>query len=162
MRTARQPQPPATIATLPPPIGGLNARDPISSMPAEDAIQLDNWFPDSDFIAVRNGWASFCAKTANFDTVARRLFIYNSPTVSKMFVSTDTKIIEISAAGADTVRVTGGHSGSWETVIFGNGINVYLLGVNGNQTDGMVTFEGTTWGTAVLTGGPGPGPGFIH
>lgn len=41
--------------SLPSPIGGLNARDSVANMKGTDALQMDNWFPQTTDVAVRRG-----------------------------------------------------------------------------------------------------------
>lgn len=41
--------------SLPAPVGGLNDRDPIVSMPAADAIILENWWPEPGRVSIRRG-----------------------------------------------------------------------------------------------------------
>src|SRR5688572_26133893 len=38
-----------------PPVGGWNSRDDISDMDPRDAAYLENWFPDTTAVKVRNG-----------------------------------------------------------------------------------------------------------
>lgn len=45
------------IVTVQAPVGGWNARDAIDDLAPEDAVVLDNWFPDFGFCAVRNGYS---------------------------------------------------------------------------------------------------------
>lgn len=46
---------PARSVTLPPPVGGWNARDSLDSMQPTDAIDLVNVIPDTDAVRLRNG-----------------------------------------------------------------------------------------------------------
>ncbi len=52
-------------ASLPPPVGGLNARDSIANMEPEDALLLDNWFPRTTDVAVRKGYTAFSTFTVS-------------------------------------------------------------------------------------------------
>ena len=45
--------------SLPSPIGGLNARDSVANMKGTDALQMDNWFPQTTDVAVRRGYTAF-------------------------------------------------------------------------------------------------------
>ena len=45
------------VTTLPPPVGGWNARDAWSDMDPTDAVVLDNWYPGLGKVTVRGGSA---------------------------------------------------------------------------------------------------------
>src|SRR5690625_3900556 len=47
--------PDSASVTMPAPVGGLNDRDPIVSMPATDAVLLDNWWPEPGRVSIRKG-----------------------------------------------------------------------------------------------------------
>lgn len=49
----------AKVRSKPAPIGGWNARDPVSDMDEKDAIYLDNMFPNSTSVQLRNGSTRF-------------------------------------------------------------------------------------------------------
>lgn len=40
---------------LPAPVGGLNARDAYTDMDEQDAVILNNVFPEANYLAVRGG-----------------------------------------------------------------------------------------------------------
>lgn len=46
------------LHTQPAPTGGWNTRDSLQSMPPQDAVKLENWFPEADRVAVRDGYTS--------------------------------------------------------------------------------------------------------
>lgn len=48
----------AITATVPAPVGGLNARDQVSAMPPTDAVALFNMFPDRTSVATRKGFST--------------------------------------------------------------------------------------------------------
>ena len=59
--TVQDRQQSAVIRSVMAPTGGVNARDALAAMPANDAVILDNWFPSLSYVAVRNGsqtWAT--------------------------------------------------------------------------------------------------------
>lgn len=44
------------VATIPAPIGGWNARDPMPAMKSTDAVILDNMIPGTGGVEFRNGY----------------------------------------------------------------------------------------------------------
>ena len=45
----------ANVASLPPPVGGWNARDALANMAPTDAVTLDNLFPGVSSVTLRGG-----------------------------------------------------------------------------------------------------------
>lgn len=56
--------------TLPSPVGGLNVRDSLDAMPAEDAIVLDNYIPQETKLALRKGYTIYAKTDTKFMTLA--------------------------------------------------------------------------------------------
>ena len=56
--------------TMPAPVGGLNARDSMDNMPAEDAIILDNYIPKETKLALRKGYSAYAKTQTGFLTLA--------------------------------------------------------------------------------------------
>ena len=63
MRTALRPNPTRALTSqtqsIPSPIGGWNARNSIAAMPPMDAVVMDNFFPDTDYVKLRSGYINF-------------------------------------------------------------------------------------------------------
>ena len=135
--------------SLPPPVGGLNARDSIANMEPEDALLLDNWFPRTTDVAVRKGYTAFSTFTGNCETVV----VYTGLTATKVFVAVNTTadlIMHATTAGAISTAVVGG-SGStvqaitnsrWDYVNYGTAGGMFLSMVNGADT--ALEYDGTT------------------
>ena len=90
---------------LPPPTGGWNVRDSVADMAPDEAVLLDNWFPDIGRVCVRGGDEDFVATgmgTANVET----LFEFNGFGARYFGACTDNKIYEITSGTA--VDRTGG------------------------------------------------------
>ena len=66
-------------ASIPAPVGGLNALVSIADMPPTDAIQMDNWVPLVSSVNVRNGYA---AHKTGFGAQVKSLMAYNSATAN--------------------------------------------------------------------------------
>jgi hypothetical protein len=132
---------------LPPAVGGLNTRDALPSMPPQDAIVLDNFFPERSYTMLRRGSAEWSTGfTSPVDSLleyvgAARLF----------FAASGDGIYNITAGGAATSAVvTSLTNARWQSVMFSNAGGTYLLAVNG--ADGLRSFDGTTWATQSVTG----------
>lgn len=144
-------------ASLPPPIGGLNARDSLANMKPEDAILLDNWFPRTTDVAVRRGFVSHATFTGNCEMV----IVYSGLTGTKVFVAVDTTndaIIDATAGGAISTPVVGGAgptvqaltSPRFDYVNYGTPGGQFLSLVNGANTP--LQYDGTTWSASTMTG----------
>lgn len=129
--------------SLPAPIGGLNARDGIDNMPPLDAVRLDNWFPTTASVNLRNGYkAGSSGLGSNVETLAT----YNSTTGSQMFAAAGANIYDVSAGGAVGAAVVSGQtSARWQDLNFGstaaNKSFLYLF----NGADSPQLYDGTTW-----------------
>lgn len=123
------------------PIGGLNARDSIADMPETDAIVLDNWFPGTTEVDVRNGSAYF----ADFGSHAvESLMAYNGPVTKKLFGVSSDGIYYLSSGGhiasADVSPVT---NARYQHVNFGTPGGNFMMAVNG--ADKLSGYNGTAW-----------------
>ena len=93
--SARQNQTAQTVS-LPAPVGGWNARDSIAAMPPFDAVIMDNWFPDTDYVKVRKGYTNHVTGiTGQVETLMQ----YSSGTARKLFAAATTSIYDVSVAG---------------------------------------------------------------
>ena len=55
----------AQVASIPAPVGGLNDRDSIASMPATDAVILENWWLNPSKLVTRSGSVSWATGFAS-------------------------------------------------------------------------------------------------
>lgn len=135
------PRPPRTgTATLPAPVGGLNARDSLEAMPPEDAVQMDNMFPSTTAVYLRNGYSQFATKSGQHETVAA----YNSGSSNKLFSIAGGSIYNVSAGGAiGAADVTGLTNSRWQMVNITTAGGSYLVGVNG--ADKQRVYTGSAW-----------------
>lgn len=131
----------ATGDTVPAPVGGWNARDPLANMPPTDALVLDNWFPRESDCVIRGGASDH---VTGFAVTPKTLATYNPPTASnKMFASTDAAVYDVTSAGALGASVASCTVGYWNWVQMGVSGGHYLMMFNG--TDKPLYFDGTTW-----------------
>ncbi len=52
-------RPRTKMVSVPAPVGGWNARDAYADMPVSDAVVLQNYWPKTTSVAVRNGYTQF-------------------------------------------------------------------------------------------------------
>lgn len=123
------------------PVGGLNARDPIASMGAGDAVVLTNWFCTPFDVQLRRGYTQHATGiTGNVETVAA----YNGPTAQKLFAANTTDIYDVTTAGAVGAAVVSGQTnGRWQHVNYATTGGSFLVMVNGE--DELQLYNGTTW-----------------
>jgi hypothetical protein len=135
--------------SLPPPIGGWNARDALTGMQPNDAIVLDNWIPDIGNVKTRPGYISWATGLGGF---VETLMEYAPPTgANKLFAATPTAIYDVTSQGAvGAAAVTGLTGGRWQHTMFSALGGTYLFAANG--TDGIRQYDGTTWTTPAITG----------
>lgn len=143
--------------SLPPPVGGLNARDALAQMKDTDAIILDNWFPTATSVDVRKGYASHATFTGKCETVIP----YNGLSANKLFVAVNTTadlIIDATSGGAISTPVVGSTgptvqavtSAKFDWANYGTTGGQFLTLVNGVDTP--LQFDGTTWTASTMTG----------
>lgn len=89
---------------MPPPVGGWNARDALAKMPVTDAIQLDNWFPSTTEVAIRQGSAAY-ATLPTGQNIFTLLNCAKQDGTQKRFAATNSGIYDISAGGASGAAV---------------------------------------------------------
>lgn len=131
-----------STASVPAPVGGLNAVNAFADMPATDAIQMDNWVPGVNACSVRPGYSAW--KTG-FASAIETLMPYNSASTSKLFAAAGTAIYDASTAGAVGAAVVSGMTNArWQYVNFGTVGGQFLLAVNG--ADRMRIYNGTVFG----------------
>jgi len=132
---------------IPAPVGGLNARDSVASMPGSDALILDNIFPERSWVEVRKGYTSHATGMTG---AVETLMDYNGPT-PKLFAVANGSIFDASSAGAvGAAAVTGLTNNRFQFTNFTNAAASWLICVNG--ADGVRTWDGSAWATQTITG----------
>jgi hypothetical protein len=76
LRPSPQKQAVARDAIVPVPVGGLNARDALDSMPPTDALVLDNWFPETSYLRLRRGFSTW---VTGFSAAVETLMEWDGP-----------------------------------------------------------------------------------
>lgn len=129
-------------ASIPSPIGGLNARDSIANMPETDALILDNYFPSPTSVDMRRG-SSLYALTGG--TIIETIMAYNGASSKKLFCIDETGITNITAGSNPTPDVTGLSNARFQYVNFTTPGGHFILCVNG--ADKLRGYNGTSWYT---------------
>jgi len=152
-RRAQRQQISAT-ASVPSPVGGWNARDPLAAMDPQDAVVLDNWFPRPSYCQMRPGFTDWA--TAIPGTV-ESLMSYSSGTVSTLFaVSNNAGTCAVynanTQAAVGAAVLSGLTNARWQHVNFTTPGGSFLYMVNG--ADAPRTWNGTVWASPAITGIP--------
>ena len=131
------------MTSVPSPVGGLNFRDPISEMPATDAMVLNNFIPQRTGCLLRKGWQYSCNV---LDDPVTSLFSYNAADSAdnKLFAASGGSIWDVTDEDAvESQASTGSTDGIWSTTQFAlvSG-EVVLLAVSPGA--GYWVYEATT------------------
>jgi hypothetical protein len=148
----------AQAQSIPSPIGGLNARDSVALMAETDAIVMDNMFPRTTDVVLRDGNEGH----ASFDGDCESLMAYQGALLTKLFAAvfdgSTYSLYDASGGGALSVAVVGGSgdtiqalSGSrFDYVNFGTIGGQFMLAVNAADTG--LKYDGVNWASWTLTG----------
>jgi hypothetical protein len=137
--------------SLPPPTGGWNGRDSIFSMPESDAVTLNNWFPDTTDIVIRQGWADH---VTGIGAEVESLMPYNEEDGTQtLFCAASSSFYDVTSVGAVGAAVQGSLSNArWQTINQSAGGTNYLCCFNG--VDSPRYWNGSSWTT--ITGASSP------
>lgn len=80
--------------TVPAPIGGLNGRDPLAAMAAQDAYLMDNVFPGTAYVESRKGCVKY--SSASLGAPVQTLSVYGGASGDKMLGFAGGKIFDLS------------------------------------------------------------------
>lgn len=143
-------------AALAPPLGGLNFVVPLTSLPATDAVMLDNVIVRQNGIEVRPGTQleqGPLLPGLGLSGIVRTLMIYNGRTSaeSALFACADTGIYSI-IGGATLLSPPGAsNDGIWQYVNFLTPGGVFLVAVNNGA--GYYTYDSVGgWVKRIPTG----------
>ncbi len=141
------------VATIPPPVGGWNARDTLPLMDIKDAVILENFVPDTTDCHLRGGHTVHA--TINVAATAVETLIgYEPPNVTsrQLFAAIPSTIYNVTAAAtaSSTAAVVGTlTNGRWQYDQMTNTAGHWLMLANG--ADAPRLYDGTTWTTASVT-----------
>lgn len=129
------------VKSIPAPVGGWNARDPLAAMKPMDAVQLDNWFPRVADCTIRGGEQDH---VTGFALRPKTIMQYTPPTaLNKLFASTDAGVYDVTSPGAVGAAVVACTEGYWNWTQMGVSGGHYLMLFNGQ--DNPLYFDGAAW-----------------
>jgi hypothetical protein len=150
---ARPAQQTSLLTTLPAPVGGLNARDALASMPPTQAVIMENFFPSSAGCPVRKGWFKYYYDIpGSVETIIK----YNAPDgTEKIFAAAGGDFIDVSNGGAydsGDIVATGFANDRWQYTQLANLAGDFTVAVNG--ADIPQYYDGAAWAALTLTADP--------
>lgn len=121
------------------PVGGLNLRDPVANMDAQDALALVNFWPGTTGCSVRKGYQVHAyGLPGPVETLAEHPLSNSAPPVANatcmLYAWAGGSMFNVSLPGnhgGDTPMVTGLTNARWQHVCFANDAGVNLIAVNG-------------------------------
>jgi hypothetical protein len=141
----------AVGASIPAPTGGWNAQAPIASMPAGDAVILDNWIPRAGYVELRRGSV---LTSDNAPGPVESLFAWRGST-EELYGVSDGDVYEVGPGSAGfTASVYTVTSNRVQTTNFANDAGSFTICVNGE--DVPFRYNGTDWDDLTITGSSGP------
>ena len=113
------------VVTIPAPVGGLNARDSIATMPETDALIMRNLWPQPYGCLVKKGSKEFAIGMPGDVTT---LAAWSSLTGSaKLFAWSGPSMYDITTGGVvGATLITGLSSARWETTAMSNSLLPFL------------------------------------
>lgn len=147
----------SSSTSLPAPIGGLNSRDSVANMNQKDAVELENFFPKTTSVDIRNGYTAW----STFTGQCQSILAYSGLTATKVFPCVKNgstySIYDGTTAGALSTAVVGGAGATIQALTscrfdyaqYGTAGGSFMSVVNGADT--ALEYDGTNWSTATLT-----------
>lgn len=131
--------------SVPAPYTGWNTRDALDEMQPTDAILLDNWYPDTGGVNVRNGSQVYATKVGG--TAVRTLCEHNANGTQRFIAAASGGLYDVTGGGTIGLPLASGfNSDVWQTVSF-LGHTFFCNGV-----DPVQIFDGTTMSAASFSG----------
>src|SRR5215469_6266891 len=160
--------PVSRIAHIQAPTGGWNAFDSVAEMPPTDAIQLDNFFPETTWCRLRRGSTLYATLPVTTNPV-RSLMTYSTAAGDKLLAASGGSIYDATPGGAGATWdnfnwdhadwdnlasiptvASGFTSDVWQWVNFSTPGGQFIVAVNGTPITGVTTgnqwiYNGSTW-----------------
>ena len=148
-RQQKKGKPRVSVSTsVPAPVGGWNARDPLANMAVTDALILDNWFARTADVVARSGSSDH---VTGLPSQVNSLMAYAGPSSTSLFAASSSNIYDVTTAGAVGAAVkTGLTSSKFNYINIRTSGGQYLWSVNGS--DLALLYDGTTWSNPSVTG----------
>ena len=141
--------PKALTMQIPAPVKGWSSHESQIGADEETALVLDNFFPESQGVKVRRGFAPFAYGVGAGEV--QSLMTYTSASTSKFFAAGGGGIYDVSFEGSTpSPTISGLGSDKWQHTMFATPAGQFLYMVNGN--DAARYYDGTSWTTPAITG----------
>lgn len=132
-------------ASIPAPVGGWNARDPVADMDPRDALILKNWFPSTGNVRLRKGWDEHV--TGIGDQVETLMPYNEADGTETLFGAAGDSFYNVTSSGAVGAAVQSSLSNArWQFVNFINSSGTSYL-CNFNGVDKPRYWDGSSWTT---------------
>lgn len=135
--------------SVPAPIGGWNARDPLANMAPTDAVTLTNVFPDTAYCSVRKGFIAASPTIGLTETLMEWAGPAGSHLIACASNTANTGFYRIESTATASLQATAMSNTRWQNTMFGSAGGNYLYVVNGEDKPRF--YDGTTWTTSSLT-----------
>jgi len=138
--------------SIPAPVGGWDAQNPLAAMPAENAPILDNFIPRAGYVEMRKGYAEWSPTESPVETV----IVWRGSTTGadQIHSAAGSEIIDTTNPYGSTVLYSGAGNARWQYVNFSNDAGRFVFAVNGANIP--VTYDGTAYVNRTITGSVGP------
>lgn len=126
--------------TVPAPYGGLNLRDDITALKPNEARVLENWFPSSGQLSLRDGFSRHVGSMGSGEVKTLSAFV--GYTSSKLLSAAGGNIYRVPFQSVAITGITKANPAVVTAVAhgFSNGQTVYITGVNGMTEVNDLTF----------------------
>lgn len=133
----------ARVHSLPAPVGGWNARDSRDGMAETDAVELNNWFPDTGEVRLRKGYTEHASGLGgNVETLAE----YHAGSTRKFLAAANGKMWDITDGDTPSSLKTGFSNNRWQWAAFQGELGF----VNGQ--DAPQEFDGSSLSDMTISG----------
>jgi hypothetical protein len=134
--------------TVPAPVAGWDAKNPLASMPPLAAVQLKNWFPQPGWVEVRRG---FKVHSSSIGNEVETLATWHGPAASAMFAAAGGSIWSVTANAAATESYAASATNDrWQWCQHTTSAGSFLVMVNG--ADAPIHYNGSVWAEPTITG----------
>lgn len=135
---------------LPAPVGGIDDISPLAAMDPQFCLQLNNWYPQTGYLALRRGYREYATGLPDIKVLAP---FNKTDGTQELFAFTDSGVYNVTSGGdlsaATPVFVI--TEGLVKFTQFSNIAGQFLVCCNG--VDPAFIYNGTTWESMSVTGG---------
>ncbi len=137
-------------ASIPAPIGGWDAINPLAAMPPQNAVELINFFPQPGYVELRRGHITHCDLETGLPVETVIGYQGFDPTTNALFAVSDGDVYDATTSPAVLTSITGLGSSRIQHTMFNNGSVQVAWCCNGE--DDPFYFDGSAWTVTTLTG----------